>query len=59
MAVRLDTHDQITVCAPHGLNDLLDGVWRRNPSRASPEISRQRLARHRPTERWPGVRIVT
>ncbi|MFI9643230.1 nucleotidyltransferase family protein [Micromonospora sp. NPDC051925] len=47
------------VCAPHGLDDLLDGVWRRNPARAGAEISRQRLARHRPAERWPGVRVVT
>ncbi|WP_326564385.1 nucleotidyltransferase family protein [Micromonospora peucetia] len=59
VAVRLDAHDQITVCAPHGLDDLLDGVWRRNPARVSPEISRQRLARHRPAERWSGVRVVT
>ncbi|MEE3920380.1 MULTISPECIES: nucleotidyltransferase family protein [Micromonospora] len=58
VAVRLDAHDQITVCAPHGPDDLLDGVWRRNPARASAEISRRRLARHRPTERWPGVRVV-
>ncbi|MFF5181848.1 nucleotidyltransferase family protein [Micromonospora sp. NPDC000316] len=55
----LHVHEQITVCAPHGLDDLLDGVWRRNPTRVSAETSRQRLARHRPTERWPGVRIVT
>ena len=59
VAVRLDAHGQIVVCAPHGLDDLLDGVWRRNPTRVSPEISRQRLARHRPAERWPGVRVVT
>ncbi|MET7831258.1 nucleotidyltransferase family protein [Micromonospora sediminicola] len=51
VAVRLDAHDQITVCAPHGLDDLLDGVWRRNPARVSAEISRRRLSRHRPTER--------
>jgi hypothetical protein len=59
VAVRLDAHDQVAVCAPYGLDDLLDGVWRRNPTRAGPEISRQRLARHRPAERWPGVRVVT
>ncbi|MEH1026726.1 nucleotidyltransferase family protein [Micromonospora profundi] len=58
VAIRLDAYDQIAVCAPHDLDDLLDGVWRRNPTRVSPEISRQRLARHRPTERWPGVRVV-
>ncbi|MFC3499615.1 nucleotidyltransferase family protein [Micromonospora krabiensis] len=58
VAVRLDADDQVVVCAPYGLDDLLDGVWRRNPSRVSPEVSRQRLARHRPGERWPGVRVV-
>ncbi|MCW3819113.1 nucleotidyltransferase family protein [Micromonospora sp. DR5-3] len=59
VAVRLDTDNQIVVCAPHGLDDLLDGVWRRNPTRVSPQISRQRLARHRPADRWPGVRVIT
>ncbi|MEU8260434.1 nucleotidyltransferase family protein [Micromonospora sp. NPDC048999] len=57
--IRLDPHDHIAVCAPHGLDDLLEGVWRFNPTRVSPETSRQRLARHRPTERWPGIRIIT
>ncbi|MFD0782607.1 nucleotidyltransferase family protein [Micromonospora azadirachtae] len=58
LAVRLDAYGEIAVCAPYGLDDLLDGVWRRNPARVSPEISRRRLARHRPAERWPGVRVV-
>ncbi|MEU8264838.1 hypothetical protein AB0C02_30010 [Micromonospora sp. NPDC048999] len=30
-----------------------------HPTRVSPDRSRQRLARHRPAERWPGVRVVT
>lgn len=55
VVVQLDVHDQIVVCASHGLDDLLDGVWRRNPIWISREKSRQRLARHRPAERWPGV----
>ncbi|WP_233579482.1 nucleotidyltransferase family protein [Verrucosispora sp. FIM060022] len=59
VAIRLDPHDHIAVCAPHGLDDLLDGIWRPNPTRVSPETSRQRLARHRPTERWPRVRVIT
>lgn len=59
VAVRVDADDRIGVCAPHGLDDLLDGVWRRNPTRVGPEISRQRLARQRPAERWPGVRVMT
>jgi len=59
VAVRLGEQDRIDICAPYGLDDLLDGVWRRNPTRVSPDRSRQRLARHRPAERWPGVRVVT
>ncbi|MEV0810410.1 nucleotidyltransferase family protein [Micromonospora sp. NPDC050200] len=58
VAARLDVHDKVVVCAPHGLDDLLNEVWRRNPTRVSPETSRQRLARHRPAERWSGVRVV-
>lgn len=58
VAVRLDASDQVVVCAPHGLDDLLDVVWRCNPTRVSAEICRQRLAHHRPTERWPRVRVL-
>ncbi len=58
VAVRLDTHHHITVCAPHGLDDLLDGIWRRNPTRVSPHTSQQRLTRHLPAQRWPRVRVI-
>lgn len=58
LAVRLDTGDRIDVCAPLGLTDLLAGVWRRNPRRISLERSLDRLARHRPRERWPGVQVI-
>ncbi len=58
VAVRLDRRDKIDVCAPHGLDDLLDGVWRRNPRRTAVEQSLARLARHEPARRWPGVRVV-
>jgi uncharacterized protein len=58
VAVRLDDIDEVEVCAPLGLADLLDGVWRRNPRRVTLEQSQARLARHRPQERWPGVRVV-
>jgi uncharacterized protein len=50
--------DAIEVCAPHGLADLLGGVWRVNPVRVTPEISRARLARQRVAARWPGVTVV-
>ncbi|HEY3505536.1 MAG TPA: nucleotidyltransferase family protein [Actinocatenispora sp.] len=55
VAVRLGDAGGIEVCAPCGLDDLLDGVWRRNPARVTPAESRRRLARQR--GRWPGARI--
>jgi hypothetical protein len=48
----------IAVCAPHGLDDLLDGVWRHNPISVSAERSAARLRRHRIAQRWPRVTIV-
>ncbi len=57
VAVRL-TGDGMQVCAPHGLTDLLCGVWRVNPVRVTPEVSRARLTRQRVRERWPAVTIV-
>jgi hypothetical protein len=58
VAVRLAADDRIEVCAPLGLADLMGGVWRWNPRRIGIERSRERLARHRPAERWPGVRVI-
>lgn len=58
VAVRLTGTGDIAVCAPLGLADLLDGVWRRNPRRISVERSRDRLSRHRPEHRWPGVTVL-
>jgi uncharacterized protein len=58
VAVRLDRHDAVRVCAPLGLADLLDGVWRRNPRRISLPRSLERLARHDPARRWPAVRVI-
>jgi hypothetical protein len=58
LAVRLGPTGDVEICAPFGLTDLLAGVWRRNPRRVTIEVSLARLARHRPAERWPGVRVV-
>jgi hypothetical protein len=58
VAVRVTADDVIEVCAPLGLADLLDGVWRRNPRRMSVERSRGRLERHQPRKRWPGVTVI-
>jgi len=57
VAVRL-TPDGLQVCAPHGLADLLAGVWRVNPARVSAATSRARLARQRVGDRWPRVTVV-
>ena len=59
VAVRLGNDDAIEICAPLGLTDLLTGVWRRNPRRASLEVSLDRLRRHEPARRWPGVTVVS
>ena len=58
VAVRLGDGEAIEICAPLGLSDLLDGVWRRNPRRVSMNESLARLARHQPGERWPGVTVI-
>jgi hypothetical protein len=57
VAVRLGQNG-MEVCAPTGLADLLDGVWRPNPVRVTPEVSMARLARQRVRLRWPAVTIV-
>ncbi|MDG4783420.1 nucleotidyltransferase family protein [Micromonospora sp. WMMD961] len=58
VAVRLDPAERLEVCAPYGLTDLLGGIWRHNPARVDVARSRQRLARHRPAQRWPGVTVI-
>ncbi len=59
VAVRLRPVDgDLEVCAPHGLTDLLEGIWRVNPVRVTPEVSMARLAKQRVRIRWPGVTIV-
>jgi len=59
VVARLDNNNTIHLCTPHGLDDLLGGIWRRNPTRVSLAESRARLARHRPQQRWPGVNVIT
>lgn len=58
VAVRLSGDGDVEICAPLGLADLLDGVWRRNPRRVSLQRSLARLARHQPQHRWPGVTVI-
>ncbi|MEV4351076.1 nucleotidyltransferase family protein [Actinoplanes sp. NPDC049596] len=58
VAVRLHATGDLEVCAPLGVTDLLDGIWRRNPRRVSVERSRARLERHQPHIRWPRVTVI-
>lgn len=57
VAVRL-VPPGLEVCAPHGLADLLGGVWRVNPVRVTAATSRARLARQQFGARWPRIRVI-
>jgi uncharacterized protein len=57
VAVR-QTRGGIEVCAPHGLGDLLDGIWRVNPVRVTAAVSAARLARQQVRRKWPGVTVI-
>jgi uncharacterized protein len=57
VALQLDG-TRLRVCAPHGLDDLLDGVWRHNPTHATADYFARRLGRQRVAERWPRVQVV-
>jgi hypothetical protein len=57
VAVRLSAPD-LEICAPHGLADLLGGVWRVNPVRVTAATSSARLARQQIATRWPRVRVI-
>jgi hypothetical protein len=58
VALRLGGDDQLEVCAPLGLDDLLGLVHRRNPRRVSVEEYERRLAAKRIAEHWPLATIV-
>jgi hypothetical protein len=58
VAVRLDARDGLEIIAPFGLDDLLDGVWRHNPCRASVDEYRRRLESKQPHRRWPGIQVI-
>ncbi|MFG1608388.1 nucleotidyltransferase family protein [Actinoplanes sp. NPDC049265] len=58
VAVRRTAARALEICAPHGLDDLLAGVWRRNPARVDVPRSRERLARQCPAARFRGVTVI-
>ena len=58
VGIRLEPDGGMTVVAPHGLDDLLGMVHRRNPARVSVEEYERRLRTKRIAERWPLARVV-
>jgi hypothetical protein len=57
VGVRLEHDDRLELVAPHGLDDLLGLVHRRNPLRVSVEEYERRLRSKGICERWPRVRV--
>jgi hypothetical protein len=58
VAIRRAADGRWDVAAPYGLDDLLDGVWRRNPLRVSEREYLARLVRKQPQRIWPAVVVV-
>jgi hypothetical protein len=58
VGVRLLGDDDMLVIAPHGLDDLLNGVCRHNPTRVSGAFYRHRLSEKAWPDRWPRVQYV-
>lgn len=57
VGITLNADSALRVIAPHGLDDLLSMVVRRNP-RVSVDTYRERLATKRYRERWPLVTVI-
>jgi hypothetical protein len=58
VGVRLLDDDDMLVVAPYGLDDLLGGVCRHNPTRVSAAYYRNRLSAKDWSARWPRVRYI-
>ena len=58
VGVRLLDDDDMLIVAPHGLDDLLSGVCRHNPTRVSAAFYRDRLSAKDWSARWPRVHFV-
>jgi hypothetical protein len=58
VGVRLLGDDDLLVVAPHGLDDLLNGICRHNATRVSTRFYIERQAQKRWFLRWPLVRYL-
>lgn len=57
VAVRLEDNDEISICAPMGLEDIFKMQMRYNPSRAAPERFLEKCNSIK--VRWPEVKIIS
>jgi hypothetical protein len=58
VGVRLLEDDDLLVVAPHGLDDLLSGICRHNPTRVSAKFYAERQAAKQWPGRWPRVQFL-
>lgn len=58
VGVRLLDDDDMFVVAPHGLDDLLRGICRHNPTRVSAAFYQGRLAAKDWRTRWPRIQFI-
>lgn len=58
VAVQLDAYCRVQVVTPFGLAGLFSCIVRRNPTRVSISVFRERVQAKRYTERWPQVHII-
>lgn len=58
IGVYSDSHNQLQVIAPYGLEDLFAIVLRRNPKRVTKQIFEKRLAEKSMLEKWPKMVVV-
>ncbi len=56
VAIRLEDDDDISIAAPHGLEDIFNMVLRHNPKRGAFDRFLEKSATIK--ERWPEVRII-
>jgi hypothetical protein len=58
VGVRLEHDGTLTIAAPLGLDDLLDGIWRANDVRVTAAEAARRFERKHVATRWPRVRVI-
>ncbi len=58
VAIRLSRDEQLEIVAPHGLEDLFNGLVRRNPTTPDTRAFAHRVAQKQWQRRWPGLRII-